>query len=218
MDTPDPGEKARDLEAILRRIKDVISARVMLSPEGLVDEVHVLASGSRGAKQLVRDAESALMTQGVTVDHKKISIAQLTPEPAASATPDRPRLVGVTMALNSHNAEARVRLDLQGATVEGSAQGPRSPSGHLRIAAEATLRAINQCVGGQVSLFVEECCITRVGNWQTATVVVLETGVGEDRTLVGSSLVRQDDFESVVLATLDAVNRRLPVWRAAAST
>jgi len=209
--------RARDYESVIRRIKDVISARIMLTSDGLVEEIHVLASGSRGAKQLVRDVESALIAQGVAVDHKKISIAQLSAEPQES-TGDRPRLLGFTVALNSRMVEARVRIQQRGTPIEGAATGPGTTNGRLRAVAEATMRAVAQCVSGQLSLYVEDCEISRVGRRHVATVVVMEFGVDGERPLVGTCLVRQDEADAIVRATLDAVNRRLAVIQAEPTT
>jgi hypothetical protein len=214
---PDLDVRARDYESMIRRIKDVISARIMLTPEGLVEEIHVLASGSRNAKQLVRDVESALMAQGVAVDHKKISIAQLSSEPQESLG-DRPRLIGVTIGLNGRIVEARVRIQQHGVPMEGVASGPSTANGKWRVLAEATLRALSQCINGQMSVYVEDCEVSRVGRRQAATVVVMEFGPDGERPLIGTCLVRQDEGEAVVRATLDAVNRRLAMIKAEPTT
>jgi acyl-coenzyme A synthetase/AMP-(fatty) acid ligase len=66
-----------DMEQALCRVAEIKAARVVASPEGIIQEIHVLALPSKLPKQLVRDIESTLMaTFGIAVDHKKISIAQ----------------------------------------------------------------------------------------------------------------------------------------------
>ncbi len=212
MDSPGLEDRAHELEGLIRRIKDVISARVMFSPDGLIEEVHVLASGGRSAKQLVRDVESALMAQGAAIDHKKISIAQLSPEPAAEGSGERVKIAGYAIALSGRTAEAKVRLDWQGAPSEGTAHGPSTANGRLKVVAEATLRALTQRIHVPSTLFFEDCTVVKIGGRQAATVSIIELDGDTERVLVGSCLLRQDDVESVIKATLDALNRRIGAW------
>jgi hypothetical protein len=209
MDLRGLDDRARELEAMIRRIKDVISVRVMFSGDGLIEEIHVLASGGRNAKQLVRDVESALMAQGITIDHKKISIAQLTPEEPAAAASERIRILGYTVGLNGRTAEVKVRLDWHGASCEGSAQGPATANGRLRVVAEATLRALQQRVPMPATMYLEECTVVKVGGHQVVAVSIIEVAENKELGLVGSCLLGQDDIESVIKATLDALNRRM---------
>lgn len=205
---PNHEARARDCEGMIRRIRDVISARIMMAPDGTVDEIHVLASGGRNPKQLVRDVESALMAQGIAVDHKKISVAQLTAEPSEGEG-ERPKFLGYTLTVSGRSVEAKVRLGHRGVPVEGTASGPGTTNGRLRALAEATLRAMVGCAGGQLAMSVDDCGISRLGGRAAATVVVVELDGAVERALVGSCLVRHEEYEAVVRATLDAVNRRL---------
>lgn len=211
-------DRARELEAMIRRIKDVISVRVMFSGEGLIEEIHVLASGGRNAKQLVRDVESALMAQGVSIDHKKISIAQLTPEEPPAAASDRVRIAGYSIGLNGRTAEAKVRLDWQGTACEGAAQGPATAQGRLKVVAEATLRALQQRVRMPSSLFLEDCALVKLGGREAVAVSVVELEGDRELGLVGSCLLGQDDVECVIKATLDALNRRISMLMSLTTT
>jgi hypothetical protein len=61
----------------------VISAKIVASPNGDVDEIHVLTTAEYTPKQTVRNIESALIAHlGMRVDHRKISVA-------SSSEPDR---------------------------------------------------------------------------------------------------------------------------------
>ena len=46
-------------ENLLTSLQGVLSARVVVSPVGEVEEVHVLTTGGTPAKQMVRNVESA---------------------------------------------------------------------------------------------------------------------------------------------------------------
>jgi len=211
MGHPDVESKAREFEAMIRRIKDVISARIMFSADGQVEEIHVLASGSRNAKQLVRDVESLLMAQGTPVDHKKISVALLAPE-SVDSEDERVRVVGYALSRQGKTVESRVRLEYRGAGAEGTAQGPSTGDARIRTTAEATLAAIQRFIKSSSVLFLDECGVVQVGTKRAATVCVLELEGDLEHTYIGACLVRQDELDAVVRATLDAVNRRFSLW------
>ena len=68
-----PLQAAEDLVATL---PGVLSARIVPSPSGTVQEIHVLTTTEYTPKQTVRNIESALMAQlGLKVDHRKVSVA-----------------------------------------------------------------------------------------------------------------------------------------------
>jgi hypothetical protein len=66
----------RRAEELIATLPGVLSVRIVASPTGAVDEVHVLTTDAVLPKQTVRNIESALMAQlGMRVNHRKISIA-----------------------------------------------------------------------------------------------------------------------------------------------
>jgi len=68
-----PLQAAEDLVATL---PGVLSARIVPTPNGAVQEIHVLTTTEYTPKQTVRNIESALMAQlGLKVDHRKVSVA-----------------------------------------------------------------------------------------------------------------------------------------------
>jgi len=82
-----PIQRAEDLLATL---PGVISARIVASSNGAVDEIHILTTMEVTPKQTVRNVESALMAHlGMRVSHKKISVATSdeTQRPQRIATP-----------------------------------------------------------------------------------------------------------------------------------
>ena len=65
------------LENLITSLTGVLSARVVVTAQGEVTEIHVLTASDMQAKQVVRNIESALMAQlGLKIDHRKISVAQ----------------------------------------------------------------------------------------------------------------------------------------------
>lgn len=86
-------------EELLATLPGVISARIVASSNGAVDEIHLLTTTEVTAKQTVRNVESALMAHlGMRVSHKKISVATSDegqrqyrgPQVAAHPTPEVP--------------------------------------------------------------------------------------------------------------------------------
>jgi hypothetical protein len=89
--------------------------------------------------------------------------------------------------------------------VQGSADGVTSPSGELRCAAEACLRALAE---GHPERRFELFGVKSVRAFD-ATVVIVSLGSGEDHAqrLVGSVLATEDVVRGAALAVLHATNR-----------
>ena len=63
-------------EELLSTLPGVISARIVASGSGSVEEIHILTTDDVTPKQTVRNVESALIAHlGMRVSHKKISVA-----------------------------------------------------------------------------------------------------------------------------------------------
>lgn len=203
-----------EIEEALSQVSEIRAARVVASPTGVIDEIHVLALPSKAPKQLVRDIESTLMAAfGIAIDHKKISIAQLGQESVPQIDSAR---IQARAQIKSINAEVAgvyvnmgVTLELEGTAFTGKATGPASRTGRDRLVAEATLDAITQYLQGAFTFALEDVEIVRLGRESIAvSCVVLVTSLGE-QAFAGSALVRQNEKDSIVRATLDAINRRL---------
>jgi hypothetical protein len=211
--------KVEDIEAALADVGEIKAARVVASPDGVIQEIHVLALPTKQPKQLVRDIESTLMASfGIPVDHKKISIALLgrdsiKPETTETSsernTAARPRICSINATVSGVQASASVTLDIGGTEYVGNSSGPASQTGRLRLVALATLDAVSRYTDATISFALEDVAILKLGREKVAvSCIALVTGVGE-QTFSGSAMVRQNDNDSVVRATLDAINRRM---------
>jgi len=205
-----------DIENTLGQIAEVKAARVVASPEGVIQEIHVLALPSKAPKQLVRDIESTLMVAyGLAVDHKKISVAQLGADVAKALEPDnfrgglRTRISSINAHVSGVHSAVVVELEIDGKTYQGEASGPASKTGRIRLVALATLNAINKCVPDARLFGLEDVDVLQLGRQRVAvSCVSLVSAMGEE-SFVGSALVQQNEKDSIVKATLDAINRRL---------
>lgn len=200
-----------DYEDMIRQIKDVISARIVLNSAGEIAEIHVLAGSSRGPKQVVRDIESAFMAQfGVSIDHKKISVAQMREDDSLRPGPEiRPRVVSVNLLSGGRTTEARVQLGFGDDIIDGTASGPSTANNKLRLISQATALALEDYMKGICNIVTED--ITTIVLSRRPAIVVciaLVTNIGEER-LIGAAFTNDDEREAAVKATLAAVNRRM---------
>lgn len=207
-----------DIETALGQVSEIQAARVVADPEGVIQEIHVLALPAKSPKQLVRDIESTIMARfGIPVDHKKISIAQLGGEvvqdrPVSEGrVPQtcRPRIHAINVNVSGLVAAASVTLEIEGAMYVGEASAPASRTARDRSVAEATLDAVEQYVKGLQSFLLEDVAMVRLGRQDIAVSCVTMVSPTGEQSLAGSALVRQGDKDSIVRATLDAINRRM---------
>lgn len=202
-----------EIEQALSEVAEIKAARVVSSPEGVIQEIHVLALPSKTPKQLVRDIESTIMARfGIPVDHRKVSIAQLGAESMPAVVEpvrERAKIRAVNTEASGVNAVVTVTLDFEDEAYIGRAEGPASQTGRLRLIAQATLNAVEQYAHGTYGFALEDVSIVQLGQERVAVAcVMIVTPLGE-QAFAGSALDRQNDRDSIVRATLDAIDRRL---------
>jgi len=213
----DVANSIQDWEQVIKQIKSVVAARINVNSQGEIEEVHILAGSGRTPKQIVRDVESILAAQfGLQIDHKKISVAQLEDGEEANCAiveSTRTKLVGVTLRTVNGMAEVKVELLIGDQIIEGLAQGASSPHNKLRLFVDATLKALAPLTKDKFIFVTEDVGITQLAKHQIALVSIALIASAGEQFLAGCALVRNDDQEAVVKATLDAVNRKLRFLR-----
>lgn len=202
-----------EIEDALAHVSDIRAARVVASPEGTIEEIHVLALPTKAPKQLARDVESTIMAVfGIAIDHKVISIAQLGPDslPKADAgNAPRARIKSIQAEVAGVQVTVMVSLELEDEVYTGRAVGPNSQTERKRLVACATLDALERYAGSAIGLALEDVKVVDLGAERVAvSCVSLVTPLGE-QPFSGSALVRQNEKDSIVRATLDAINRRM---------
>lgn len=204
-----PNLRTRDYEDIIAHIRDVVAARVLADDAGEILEIHVLARQRRSARQVTRDIESALLSRfGKSIDAKRVSVAQIKDESESALLPMRLMLDGIGFRTDGGTSEARVALRDDDNVNEGVVSGPASSANRPRLVAAATLAAVAGHFRNSRTFAVEDVAIVTLGPDLVALVGVTPVS-GRGRMLVGSSLVRRDEFEAIARATLDALNRQL---------
>lgn len=141
--------------------------------------------------------------------HRRVDEPQ--PELAPELAPVEPaRLVLERVEVASERLQlwATVHLARGELRFSGTAGASASSTGAHRAVAAATARAAESALGAGVRLDVEAVDVVAVGQEQIGVVIVtLLTERGLDR-LTGAALVRGDGRDTIVRATLDALNRR----------
>ncbi|MDI6716370.1 MAG: hypothetical protein QME63_05455 [Actinomycetota bacterium] len=198
-----------EIENTLCQVEGIKAARIVAGPDKNIEEIHILASSSKGPKQLSRDIESLLMARyGLPVNHRKISIAQINSHDVR-INRARPRLVSIGYESFDRNARVRVVLSYKGQEYDGIEEGPNSRVGRLRLIASATLRAVEKIMLQSHSLALEDITAVKLGGQMAVTVLVAMVNSSGEESFVGSSVVKEDESKAIVRAVLSALNRRL---------
>jgi hypothetical protein len=223
-----------ELEDALRQVPGIRAASVVTGPDAVPTEIHIVASRSKGAKQVVRDVQSLAMAgYDIDIDHRIVSVVQFDddidglqqdddlhtiirlPDAAIAVTattqPDilpRPVIAAITIRTAGAEADASVVVRTGDATYDGRSIGPSTMSHRHTLIARATLDAISELLG--LPAEVEFVTVSTMGTRRMAACViqVAVPGIGE-LVLTGSALVRSDEADAVARAVLDALNRRL---------
>ena len=199
-----------ELEETLTRLDSVDAVRVV-GDGTKVAEVHVVATSTKPAKQVVRDVQSLAMARyGTNIDRRVISVVQLAGDDLRRHTPERPVIVGIQEEPDGSRLTVRVTLGWQQSDHVGIASGPAATSARLRLVGEATIGALESLYPDIPPLALDSVGTAAVG-MRTAVIAVVVSSVrsSEEEIVVGAALSQGDTSETAVRAVLDALNRRL---------
>ena len=214
----------------------VLSAKIVASDTGAVDEIHVLTTAEFTPKQTVRNIESALIAHlGMRVDHRKISVAASSEPKVARETPvatpvvvDPELLQAVADDLSrrrlyfedvevrrsrSRGVTCRVTLRKGDASFIGEAEGLETERARVDLAARAAIKAISQAERGERTLALDGAKLIDAFDREFVFVGV-SARVGRDSALLtGSCEIKESAETASVLAALDATNRWIAFGR-----
>lgn len=226
------GWTIQQAEELLLSLKGVVSARLVTRPGGEVEEVHLLTTHEVAPKQTVRNVESALLAHlGISLDHRKISVAQ-TKEAPAPQVADIPPVALVEdlfagehrLLFQSHGVETersrkvrhRVEIEWKGTSYSGQATSADLPRARLEAVAEATLQAVELAVAGEGEESRETTPITLALDGVKSIdafdrrfiLVAVHAMAGREVTpLAGATVVEESADRATILATLQATDR-----------
>jgi hypothetical protein len=207
-------------EELLATLPGVISARIVASGNGAVEEIHILTTDEVSPKQTVRNVESALIAHlGMRVSHKKISVAtssdaargaqqQPAAKPAEGLIPIRGATERAEQHAKTQNGQAAAQAPVNQQTqTTGRATPPQSmpsvttpPQGQPVIPSDGSSRATRR-------LYFEDIEVRRSRTKGVACRVTLRKGeqsyVGEAEGLENERL----RIELAARATLSAISQ-----------
>lgn len=197
-----------EVEAALQQLPGIHVARVTFEADGqTIEKIHVLIAPERTPKKVVRDIESFLLLRFDTrLDYRKISLVHGSAETLKPALKPRPRLLAVERHPQEASLLVTVRVDVDGQTCVGEAEGPSEIHAQT-LAAEATLDALRQVVTDATLSLGDAEVVPMQKQYATLVRVVVADEHGEEE-LLGAALVREDLLTSMARAALDALNRR----------
>jgi hypothetical protein len=229
-----PGrEWVKEAQKLLLSLRDISSVDITLSDDATeVAEINILAEGHRPPKQIVRDVRSALRAEyQVEVDYRKISVAQrqemerarageeteagttVLALPAADVEEEPPavrlRFEGVTLSIHQNRCRVRVELSLGDREAVGDASGNSARSQVPPLVAMATLEAAGRFLDSGYSFVLSDVKVLGMGDEDVVVVAVKFFSDRSEKTLTGSCVTSHDLQQSVVYATLAALNRIL---------
>jgi len=222
-------EMVERAEVLAARIVGISSCKIATDETGEITEIHVVATSRKPAKLIARDVESCLQAElGIQVDHKKIGVVlfdhandepseHMQPTPIEADEPIEefpveefpPRFVfrSVNLFISESSVKAEVELARAGIEGFGSAVSEQGTAGNWAVIAEAALKAVSEFLDDSVKLCLRDVLQVRLGDKRAVIVGVDMVRKRERKSLAGCCIVSGDEAQTVVFATLDAVNR-----------
>lgn len=220
-----------DAERLLNSLNGVVSARMVAEPGGQIEEIHLVTTREVSPKQTVRNVESALLAQlDITVDHRKISVAQTSASDAEDAQEAVSRSNGGPGGARAnrvvflgheienerrHRVRARIKIEWKGERFSGEASGTDLPRSRLDIVASAVLQGLESILlrsdeaeaRDVAALALDGVKVTKAFDRSYVLVGVHAIHGREAKVLCGSAPVDDVVERAVVLATLQAADR-----------
>lgn len=222
----------QEAERLLMSLPGVVSARVVARPGGEVEEVHLLTTTDVKPKQTVRNVESALLAHlDLSVDHRKISVAQTSDRRAAAPEPEPPPPVHIMpppkphesrLLFYGHQMESersnqvrhKVEIEWRGERYLGEATAADLPRAKLEAVATATLRAVERALehnldGNRPSptLQLDGVKVIEAFDRRFVLVAVHAMAGRHHLRLAGTNVADESMDRAAILATLQATDR-----------
>lgn len=197
-----------EMEYFLNSIKSVISSKVIMNSNNEISEIHVLSDSSRQSKQIARDIRTALLSKFNTdVDYKIISVAQIDKDISFNSD-FRLLYEGNTIETTCDRISIKTKLSWDNKEFLGVSEGIKSEKQSLIVAARSALDAIKQAIGFDCFI-VEDIQNVRIIGGEALIVAINQINNGKENILVGASVVDNNKIDSVIKATLNAINRKI---------
>ncbi|WP_053960555.1 hypothetical protein [Sulfobacillus thermosulfidooxidans] len=198
-------EQFQTYEQVILRIPYIKSASVYQDTDQ-VTRIQILSDGSKPPRQIIREVVSLLRSYGFdNVSQDAVTVVQIQSEDELQHGGSRLQIAGFSIGHNTLGIEAHCRLSRGDRIFEGRGQGATIP---MAIAI-ATVEAVNQALAQLEQLIFNGIEMTRVGGIDVVVVTIADPG---EEILAGCGVLRDTIEDTVIRATLDAVNRRILLY------
>ena len=212
--------EVEDIEKSLKDLSDILFAKMVLSENGDIKEIHIITKNSSNPKRVTRDIESFLLAKyNIQVDYRKISIAQVKDKEISdeqtkeeeSESSLRLKFSDIKAGTIGNQFEVCVKLESNGKIYEGKVSGKNWSENQEYLVAKAALEGISSYLEGSIFFQVDEIKKIELEFDSKEIIIVYINLIDSKRkeNLVGSTVIKDDLNKAVVKAILKAINRRV---------
>ena len=207
-----------DIEKSLKDLNDILFAKIVLSEDGDIKEIHIITNDSSNPKNITRDIESFLLAKyNIQVDYRKISIAQVKDKETGDGKTKEEELESslrlkfsdIKVGAIGNQFEVCVKLESNGKIYEGKVSGKNWEENREYLVAKAALEGISSCLEGSIFFQVDEIKKIKLDNKEIVVVSITLIDSKRKENLVGSTEIKNDFNKAIVKAILKATNRRI---------
>ena len=207
-----------EIEKFLKNLNGILFAKIILSDDSDIKEIHVITNDLTSPKKVIRDIESLLLAKyNIEVDYRKISIAQVKDDEMKddhvadkSKQLSRLKLSDVKISNNGNHFEVVVDMESDGKIFSNKISGVNWEKNHEYLVAKAALEGINSFLEGSVFFQIDEIKEVELESEKKLVVISIDLFDSKGKgNLVGSTMVNGDFHHAIIRAILKATNRRM---------
>ncbi|TFG91558.1 MAG: hypothetical protein E4G71_03540 [Candidatus Atribacteria bacterium] len=208
-----------DIEKSLKDLNDILFAKIVLSEDEDIKEIHIITNDSSNPKNITRDIESFLLAKyNIQVDYRKISIAQVkdketgdgkTKEEEELESSLRLKFSDIKVGAIGNQFEVCVKLESNGKIYEGKVSGKNWDKNREYLVAKAALEGMSSYLEGSIFFQVDEIKKIELDSKEIVVVSINLIDSKGKENLVGSTVIKDDFNKAIVKAILKATNRRI---------
>jgi len=207
------------IEKSLKDISDVLFAKIVLSEDKDIKEIHVITRDSSNPKKITRDIESFLLAKyNIQVDYRKISIAQIKEEKTDEEynkevfpLSSRLKFCNLQVTTIGDYSEIIVQLEGKNKIYEGKVSGKNWSENQGYLIAKATLESISSYLEGSTFFQLDEIKKVNLDGKEVVVVSIYLIEARGKENLIGATLMGDDFNKAIVKSILKATNRRISI-------
>lgn len=198
------------IEKYLLKVQSVMGCKVIVDDRHQIREIYIVADMRRSPKQILRDIEAVMISEfGLSIDYKKVSIAQVRSDSIRLDQDPRLKLKSIEYNNNGANVAVKVALEKHDEVYESELVGINTSNNFNRLVGSVVLKAVANYLNVRDVFVFEDVKFVDLANVDVAVVSMTSVIAGSEKILTGTAKVLGDGKEAIARATLDAVNRHV---------